>query len=141
MYSLIAISYVKELLIIMLPIFVFIDVFGIVGEISIGVDFIADYFFTQHSLYSFLCFIYIVQQIVLTSLEERIPNSNRDSSNDSNCGRYITKTVSLMVVPSTTFVLYFVVHSPILSFNHLINEYSFFWICNVSIKLDIRCLL
>ena len=58
MYSLIAISYVKELLIIILPINVFIAVFGIVGEISIGVDFIAGYFLRYTpSIHSFALFI------------------------------------------------------------------------------------
>ena len=57
MYSLIAISHVNELIIIVLPIIVFIAVFGIVGEISIGVDFIADY--VLRKIYLFIPLLYL----------------------------------------------------------------------------------
>ena len=57
MYSLIAISYFNEILIILLPIIVFIAVFGIMGEISIDVDFIADY--VLRKIYLFIPLLYL----------------------------------------------------------------------------------
>ena len=109
-------------------------------EISIGVDFIADYFFTLHFLYAFLCFVYIIQWIVVATLEEKFTTFDRDLRNDSNCGRHITNTITLTVVPSATFVRRFIVRIPILSFNPLIYEYYFFWVCNAFMKPDISCL-
>ena len=105
------------------------------GEISIGVDFIADYFLHYtSSTYPFALLI------VVATLEERVTAFDRDLSNDSNCGRHITKTINLTAVPSTIFVLHFIVHIHMLSSNHLIHEYHFFWVCNVFMKLDISCL-
>ena len=57
MYSLIDISYFNEILIILLPIIVFVAVFGIMGEISIGVDFIADY--VLRKIYLFIPLLYL----------------------------------------------------------------------------------
>ena len=87
------------------------------GEISIGVDVIADYFFTLKFLYAFLYFLYIIQWIVVATLEERFTTFDRDLSNDSNYGRHTTKTIDLKAVPSTTFALQFIVNIPMLSSN------------------------
>ena len=87
------------------------------GEIIIDVDVIADYFFTLKFLYAFLYFLYIIQWIVVATLEERFTTFDRGLSNNSNYGRQITKTINLTAVPSTTFALHFIVHIHMLSSN------------------------
>ena len=109
-------------------------------EIFIGVVIAEEITLTQHSLFAFICFVYIIQWIVVATLEEMATTFDRDLSDGWNCGRHITKTINLTTASSTTFVLHFIVHSLVLSSNPLMHEYYCFWVCNAFRKLDVSCL-